>query len=333
MKLTILNDVHIGVTRNAGTTPASQQALREYIRHRFEELLPKQGDLMILGDLFDTSNVPMLEVLETYKVLTSWLGASQAKLYNVAGNHDLSKTSSILSSFQFLGALLSMSHPERYVHIERPTLTPYGYVIPHLTNQQVFNAVLNGVSAVDRLFVHVNIDNQFAAQSDHSLNLSAEQIEKLPVQQIICAHEHHKRHLGKVVIPGNQVAGSVADWLGGQDKYMAVIENGNLDLVTTSRRADEYEEISWDSIPETTDTRFVRVVGQVPAESMSAVLSSINKLRLLSKSLIVSNATTVETADGNVVFSDSRETVNSFSLLGTLRKHLSPAEIQILESL
>lgn len=333
MRLTVLNDVHIGVSRTAGTTPASQAALKNYILQRFSELLPETGDLMILGDLFDTGNVPMFEVLETYKVLLTWLNRSDGTLYNVAGNHDLNKSSNILSSFQFLGALLKMSHPERYVHIETPTLTPYGYVIPHLHNQEAFDAALSAVPTCSRLFVHVNIDNNFAAQSDHSLNLSAAQIEALPVEQIVCAHEHHRRTLGKVVIPGNQIASSVADWLSPQDKFMVVIDNGELTLVQTSVRSEEFEELPWDSEPLSSTKRFVRVTGVTTAEAAAGAISAINRLRASSPAFVVTNATSVRSADGSTVFSDSLESVQSFSILDALRRFLTDDEYSVLEKL
>lgn len=333
MRLTVLNDVHIGVSRTAGTTPASQVALKNHILQRFSELLPETGDLMILGDLFDTGNVPMFEVLETYKVLLTWLNRSDGTLYNVAGNHDLNKSSNILSSFQFLGALLKMSHPERYVHVETPILTPYGYVIPHLHNQEAFNAALTAVPTCHRLFVHVNVDNNFAAQSDHSLNLSTEQIEALPVEQIVCAHEHHRRTLGKVVIPGNQIASSVADWLSPQDKFMAVINNGELALIQTSVRSEEFEELPWDSEPLASIKRFVRVTGVTTAEAAAGAISAINRLRASSPAFVVTNATSVQSADGNTVFSDSLESVQSFSILDALRRFLTDDEYSVVEKL
>lgn len=334
MRLTILHDIHIGAIRSAGTTPESQMALRNAVREKFAALLPSSGDLLILGDLFDTSNVPILEVFETYKILTAWLERNpSSRLYNVAGNHDTSKTSNIFSSFQFLGALLQMQFGGRYFHIEQPQMTPHGYVVPHLRNQDLFNAALEAVPECDFLFVHCNIDNNFAAQSDQSLNMSQQQIVDCKAKQIICAHEHHSRTVGKVLLPGNQIATSVSDWLSEGDKFYTVIENGVAELHTAVRRVDEFIEMDWKSI-EQSDKPFIRITGSAEASEVSGAITAINKLRSKSKAFVVTNAIqTMVEEGGAAIFENSLESVQKFSVVEALRGMLTEDEFRVLEKL
>lgn len=107
MSLTVLNDRHIGAVRSAGTTPATAYQLRLDLLSEFEEeLYAIDTDLMILGDLFDGPDISKADLLRTYQVLNDWLTRSAKQLWLVNGNHDLSKSSTNFSSFQFLAALL-----------------------------------------------------------------------------------------------------------------------------------------------------------------------------------------------------------------------------------
>ena len=335
MTLRILHDIHAGVLRSAGTTPASALALRLHIRERFKSLLPKAGNLMLLGDIFDTGNVPLTDSLGVYEILADWLAQHpESTLYNVAGNHDLAKTSTVLSSFQFVGRLLARQFPNRYVHIEEPAMTPYGYAIPHLRNQDIFNLALAGVPSCERLFVHCNIDNNFAAQSDQSLNISADQLEALPVREVICAHEHHRRTVGKVIIPGNQIASSVSDWLSNGDKFFAQIVDGQTELIKCGEKATEFAEMDWQNLTPT-EHKFVRITGTASPEQISATITKINRFRAASSAFVVSNAVTQtsEAGDSAEMFSQSLESVAKFDIMEALRRILTQEEMQELEAL
>lgn len=331
--LTILNDTHIGAIRSAGTTTSTQFELRKQILKEFKELLPSEGSLMILGDLFDTSNIPISDVLETYMLLSDWLAKHpQSILYNVTGNHDASKTSSVMSSFQFLGKLLKLGFPERYKHIEEPVMTPYGYVIPHLRNQDVFDLALAEVPECEFLFVHCNYDNNFAAQSDQSLNISSEQASKCLAKKIVFAHEHHGRVSGKVVISGNQIATSVSDWLSNQDKRYAVIKDSKLEFTYCKTRSDEFIELNWKNL-EQTDHKFIRVVGEADADSASEVVNAINKFRKTSKALVITNAVVIDTGAVKVDFDSTLANVQQFSVMDALKELFTEEEMKVLESL
>ena len=332
MTLRVLNDTHIGAIRSAGTTAASQQALRKYILERFQKLLPATGDLLINGDLFDSYSAPMHDVLFTYEILADWLHEHQtARLYNSAGNHDLAKSSNVMSSFQFLGRLLTRQFPTRYVHIEQPTEMPYGYVIPHLANQEFFNNALSGMPPTKRLFLHCNLGNKFAETADQSLNLSLLVLDKLPCDEVILGHEHKHRTVGKAVVIGNQIATSVADWLG-PDKYYADLDVAT-HLFRCAEKQKEFKQINWLDLKEIqTDAIFIQVTGTASADQAFEVVSTINKFRKSSSAFVVSNAVDV-TADDGSVFSANLESVKAFSILQSLKESLTAGEYNKIKEL
>jgi hypothetical protein len=337
MTLRILNDLHIGAIRSAGTTPETQLALRKRLLDKFSELLPVDQDLMLLGDLFDTNNVALSDVLQTLMHLHKWLTDNpRRKLFNVYGNHDASKTSTVLSSFQFLGKLLSKLFPDRYVHIEKPTMTEYGYVVPHMLNQVQFDHALTEVPTTPYLFVHCNYDNHFAAQSDQSLNISAEQAKDCKAKMIVFAHEHHARDIGKVRIPGNQMASSVSDWLPRTNKrYLTICDDGTANYTDCAVRADEFAEIDVNEL-ETYNGKalFIRVSGSATSEESAGVVTKLNKFRKRSEALVITNAVAVETADGIVTdFESTLDAAKNFSVMDALKPHFTADEYTFLESL
>lgn len=331
--LTVLNDTHAGAIRGAGTTPASQWALRQHLLSEMNRLLPVKGDLLLNGDLFDTANVPVYDVLRVFEILSDWLNTNRTSvLYNSAGNHDISRTSTTLSSFQFLGKLLKRSFPERYVHIEDPTLTPYGYVIPHQRNQDMFDLALEAVPPCRFLFVHANYANGFAAQSDQSLNVSVEQVEDSKAEVFVFGHEHHGKTAHRVVIPGNQIASSVADWLSPGDKKYATIEDDKLTLHTCALRADQYVEVDWRNLSTEEGKAFMRVSGAASSAEVSGAISALNRYRASSSSFVITNAIEVASdADAATSFSQSLDSVQTFDIVRALRNHLSTKEMQTVE--
>ena len=330
MTLRVINDTHIGAIRSAGTTAASQLALRKHILERFQKLLPATGDLLINGDLFDSYSAPVQDVLTTFEHLSDWLHEHQAAtLYNVAGNHDLSRTSNVMSSFQFLGRLLSRQFPARYFHIEQPTAIPYGYVIPHLANQDAFNQALEAMPKTRRLFLHCNLGNKFAETADQSLNLSLPALDTLPCDEVILGHEHKHRILKKAIVIGNQIATSVADWLG-PDKYYADLDEVT-HLTRCAEKQKEFIQQDWHSLKET-GALFVQVTGNAAADQAFEVVSAINKFRKSSSAFVVSNAVDV-TADDGSVFSANLESVKAFSILQSLKESLTAGEYSKIKEL
>ncbi|MGK3946689.1 hypothetical protein ABK046_51050, partial [Streptomyces caeruleatus] len=69
----VISDLHIGANRSAGTSPASAKALRDHLLSSFKDLLDKANEDVILnGDIFDSSNVSMTDLLETYNSILNW---------------------------------------------------------------------------------------------------------------------------------------------------------------------------------------------------------------------------------------------------------------------
>ena len=328
----VLNDIHIGAIRSAGTTPTTQAALRKHILSSFQKLLPTRSDLLILGDLFDSYSAPMHDVLTTYEHLADWLHEHpKTTLYNSAGNHDLSRTSNVMSSFQFLGRLLARQFPTRYVHIEQPTEIPLGYVIPHLANQDAFNQALEAMPQTKRLFLHCNLGNKFAETADQSLNLSLPVLDTLPCDEVILGHEHKHRIVGKAVVIGNQIATSVADWQG-SDKYYADLGDAT-HLFRCAEKQKEFKQINWLDLKDAkTEALFVQVTGDASADQAFEVVSAINKFRKASSAFVVSNAVDV-TADDGSVFSANLESVKAFSILKSLKESLTEKEFDKVKEL
>lgn len=331
MTLQILNDVHIGAIRSGGTTPSTALALRKKLLDDFQKLLPKRKDLMLLGDLFDKANIPLADVLETYKILSNWLEENPDNwLFNVAGNHDLSGSSNVLSSFQFLGALLKHSFPDRYMHIEEPAYTPHGYVIPHLRNQDLFDLALDQAPAGKVLFVHANFESPFAQHSDQSLNFTREQVEKAKL--VVCAHEHQARSLKNVEIPGNQIASSVSDWLGAKTKRFLSLDETGFYYTECARNFDEFIVQDWQDL-EDTGHIFVRVEGSATAEQASEVVTAINRFRKTSAALVITNAVKIVSEDSEVDFESTLSEVQGFNVMDALKSFLTAEELKIIESL
>ncbi len=332
--LTCISDTHLGAIRSSGTTPASQWALRQDVLKQFEQLLPKQGDLLINGDLLDAANIPISDVLKAYEILTDWLHThTTSVLYNAAGNHDLPKTSTTLSSFQFLGKLLSRNFPERYVHIEQPMMTEHGYVIPHCINQDVFDAALEAMPPCDVLYLHCNVANPFAQQSDQSLNISLEQVAKVPAKHIVCAHEHAHRKVGKVLLPGNQIATSVADWLSGQDKFMTVVSDGKPNLVKVASLSDHFVELDWRNLSDTPH-KFIRVTGDAAQEEAHEVVNALAAYRRRSDAFVITNAVQITSAEGlSTDFESTLEAAKGFDVIKCLLETLDAEERAVVETL
>lgn len=329
--LTIINDTHIGTIRSSGTTLASQAALTAYIHQSFKALLP-DSDLMILGDVFDKAQVSLTDLLFTYTALHEWLSGGH-HLYAVSGNHDDEKTSGKLSGFDMLCALLVREYPTTVTVIKGGgAMTSCGYVISHMPNQAEFDAELAKVPACDYLFIHVNYNNFFAAQSDQSLNISKEQVEACKARNIICGHEHHLKVVGKMHLPGCQISTSIADWQGCSHKYKTVIENGVIRHEVVATKENDYTEQPWTN-PTVTDHKFVKIVGSATAEQAAQVVSAIAKFRAISPAFVVANGVQIEAQSGAEGFGESLESVRAFDVMAALGELLSRDEMIVLQEL
>lgn len=339
MTLRVLNDTHFGVNRTAGTTLASKDALRGLMLSRLIALLP-DSDLMILGDLFDGYQVPNVAWLEVHNILRNWLSKG-FNLYLVPGNHDLSKVSNTISNFHVLASLLEYTSPATVRLIDKPTLTPYGYVIPHLPNQTMFDTAIAEAPACAFLFLHCNYDNYFAVQSDHSLNLSKEQASQAKAKYIVIAHEHKARTVGNVIIPGNQICSSISDWVNASSKsYLEIClwDASSLPnpeayrLVKCAEAATDYLEADWRTL-DPTPHLFIRVVGTAKSAEAGQVVSAIAKFRAKSSALVISNAVQIEADEALMGFSESLESVQGFDVWAALGATMTVSDMEILRGL
>lgn len=345
----IVNDVHLGVMRASGTTPKTAYELRAGLQAKLRELLMAHLDVdaILNGDLFDTFQVPLSDVLEAYETFSMWLEASRGILFLVEGNHDWSKDSSKLSSFAFLGRILQQAFPARVFVVSEPLqINEQLYVIPHMPNQDMFDLALKQAEALRNhaILLHANYDNHFAVESDHSLNVSREQAERLVAggNRLIFGHEHQARRElhDKVWITGNQWPSSVADCLHNPgDRKFAHLLNFDTEgwtplPVETWAAEGQYADIDWRFLSDVPATaQFVRVSGEAPAEQAADVVDLIAKFRQTSHALVITNAVKVA---GSKELSDvtaSVEQIKAFDVLAYLFENLDPAQVEFVRGL
>ena len=334
--LTIVNDCHAGAQRASGTTPLTAWQLRQYLNEDLRRLVNEiDTDLCILGDLFDTGTVPMADILSVWETLRAWL-AKGLSLYLVRGNHDDSKNTTVLSSFQFLCRLLTAEFPGQVTEISSPTaLAEHGaYVVPHVANQDIYDEALASVPACQYLLVHANFNNGFAVESDHSLNMSLEQAAACKAKYIIFAHEHQAKSAlnGKVFVCGNQTPSSVSDCLGNDIKSLTLLQGGAPERLQTWSRLGNYAEQDWRSLTDSGE-KFIRVVGEATAAEAADVVSAIAKFRNKAKALVITNAVKVEGAADGEQIQVSLEQVKTFDVLGALLECLDEREQAVVNDL
>lgn len=346
----LLNDIHLGVQRASGTTPASAQQLQEYLLERFERILFEHPDkdVIINGDLFDSFSVSMLSILGFYGVARNWLLATAekwpdrsfepkylTKLKIGMGNHDWAKDDSKLSAFMFVCRLLAMEFPDRFQAITEPACIYDGiHMIPHVPNQELFDLAIERYQGrggtPGLLLLHANYHNGYAVESDHSLNVSEEQAKKLIAAgwTLVFGHEHQARTALNegVIITGNQWPSSVADCLNNPEgKKHAHIIDENLDLepILTWDAAADFKEIDWRQL-DTSDntTSFIRVVGKASAEEASHVIEAISRYRKDCTAYVVTNAVEIAGVQSMEDLPASVENVKAFDVFGFLLEHL-----------
>lgn len=329
----VLSDLHIGANRSAGTTPASAKALRGHLLSSFKGLLDKANEDVILnGDIFDSSNISMTDLLETYNIILNWL----TKGYNltvVVGNHDLYTDTNKLSSLQFMAELLVKEPNVTYIS-GGMRLNDEIYIISHVRNQDLLDLELSKVPACKYLLLHCNYDNPFSKHLDNSLDLSEQQAKDCKAEYIVLGHEHHTRKAlgGKVFIPGNQITSSIADCVGGHDKYMTRLGD-KPELVKVWDSATAYAELNWKD-PQPTDARFIRFVGHATPDEAAQVADTIAKYRRASEAFIVGNAVKIGEDSEMEEFSvQSLEQARAFDVMGALKGFLTEEEYKILEKL
>lgn len=327
----LLNDLHLDANRSAGATPASAKALKDYSLNSFISFLQTiDEDLIIVGDLMDTWQIGLSTVLAVYKAFDEWLVRGH-RLIVQAANHDLSTDSSKYGSLQFLMALFD-NHPRvQFVIGEGAWVGDSMYCIPQVKSQDLFDLELSKVPECDVLFLHCNIDNFHAVSSDHSLNITKEQIDKLPVKLIYSGHEHHARKFGKVFIGGVQWSTSIADCLDKKDKFAYRLTGLALESIKTEDTKTTYAELDWRELSDC-EAPFIRIVGScLPAEAAD-MANAIAGYRKRFKAFVVGNAVKVQNMESAQELA-TLEDIEKFNILDILKEYLTETEYEKIESL
>lgn len=340
----IINDIHLGGARAGGTTPVSAAALDLYARNEFAALVGQceRDDLMILGDLFDGFIVPNAVVMHAYKVLADALVEGTVNtLVLVRGNHDISKDTTKMSSFDLLAGLLYENYPERVTVIsDEPEYVNGDWVLPHAPNQDLFNVWINQVIELpsDNVFVHCNYDNGFAAEADHSLNLSREQVDRLAaagVKNVVFAHEHQQKQAPNVIVIGNQFPTSISDCLGNDTKRALRCKLGQFTELQTWSAAGSYFEVDWrriDAVPD--NALFVRVKGEASADEAEAVIDTVVALRRAHSAFVITNAVKVDGRELDVTVIDEADAaLDGFDVIEFLCQNLKPEQQPVVREI
>ena len=328
----VISDLHIGAVRSAGTTPTSAAALKKFTLDSFESFMSGANEsVLIAGDLFDVWQAGLSDVLRTYQILKAWLTKGH-RLVVMAANHDLSTDSSKFGSLQFLMALLSDEPNVQFVIHAGAWVAEGMYCVPHVANSDLFDMELAKVPECEVLFLHANLDNPWACSSDHSLNVTREQLDKLPAKLVYFGHEHHARRLGKAFVGGVQRPTSVSDCLDKKDKFAYRIVGSAVEPIMTWD-ASGYEEIDWRN-PTPSTAQFIRFIGHATPAEAAAMADTIARYRKTSDAFVVSNAVRVgDDTEGDELVLDSLEAINNFNVMAALRDYLTAEDMAILESL
>ena len=352
MALLVVNDTHLGVNRTGGTTPASSDSLRGWLQRQCATLIDLSDEVLVYGDLFDTFQIPVADMLSAYITLSEWLNRKGRKLYLLPGNHDLSKNSANMSSFELMARLLTMQHPDKVRYIQGGEWVDQArglYGISHVPNQDIFDLELSKVpDGVMYLFLHVNVDNALAGQADHSLNITRDQARDLTKRgvTIVVGHEHQGREImgDKVIITGNPFPSSVSDCLRHGDaqadgtKRALLIDGEDMELVPTWSIKDQdggYREVDWRDLASIPDTAqiFVRVAGKADASEAAEVIKEISKLRQRSDAYVITNAVKVGVVGGDDEIEASIEEIKAVSVIDILLEMLDEPQQAVVREL
>lgn len=348
----IINDPHLGVSRQAGTTPQSKEDLRHWMFDEFTGLIACESHVVVNGDLFDDFVVTNRDLLDTFVILGAWLaGDSSRHLCLIAGNHDNSPKADAVSSFTMLHRLLSLSYGTQLTVLdinEQGAVGSHTWAIAHHANQDLFDAALakayktlETCPSLRYLLLHANHDNGFAVESDHSLNVSKEAAEQFTSRGItlIFGHEHQRRRVGEhIIITGNQFPSSISDCLGNDDKVCLRLGDAGLwvEEVTWKREQTSggFVEANWRDLAPSSplgDADFIRVTGEVPAAEAADCISRIAHLRREHPAFVITNATRVE---GAVDVSDlpaAFQVASKFDVMAFIRENLTDEEFSMVE--
>ena len=353
MNLVVINDLHLGVHRSAGTTPVTAQSLREWGLEQYGNLLQaaagrlgSEGHVVVNGDLTDRFDVALADALEIYTITAGFLRQHPGiRMSWALGNHDLSKDSSKLGTVAFIGELLGAQF-DNFRLVSEPEFVQEGvFVIPHLVNQEAFDAALSAVpEGAKVVLLHCNFDNGFAAQADHSLNLNREQARQLTQRGclVILGHEHQGRTAfgGKLIVSGNQFPTSIADCMSKGEaqvdgcKYMLHVTGERVEKVQTWDARRSFADVDWRQLHAVSgDLEFIRVSGQATAEESSEVVRAIAEMRKAHGAFVISNAVKIDAVDDGAEISASVEEIGKIDVIDLLKEFLTKEQAEKVNQL
>lgn len=340
-----ISDLHIGVNRSGGTTPQSQAALRTYLLDSLASILDKEtGAVVINGDIFDGFTVGTNDVVKAAIIFVDWLNEhSGALLGLVAGNHDYNPRGEKLSSFHLLAHMLAMSTVHSKVAVYDKGLAHISdnvWCIPHMPNQELFNLEIErAVPQGGRyLLLHCNYKNGFAENSDHSLNLSDDQVGALMKAgwTLLLGHEHVGYSLrgGRVVVAGNQFPSSVSDCLGDPCKFATRITGTGLQFERTWVAEGSYAAVDWRELTNLDGLQFIRVTGDATAAEAADVIKVVSRLRQTHDAYVITNTVKIEGhAMSEEMEKASIESIKSFDVVGSIMAELNEREQEVVKGL
>ena len=346
-----LNDLHIGAQRSGGTTPQSALALRKWVLSEHASFIskkvPKGFSLFYNGDVLDKFMVPLADIMELHRDWADFLEGDTGREIHVArGNHDLSTDTAKASAFDFLCFSMNAAYPDQFFYYTEPTkINDKLWVIPHVENQALFDKALSDVLAVVEagsvVMLHANYDNNFALESDHSLNVSLEQAVAFKQKGVtlVFGHEHPYREVSNAIIPGNQFPTSIADLIQSPVKYYttltATVTGYTVNLVELYDVRFLLHVVDWRSLHMVDPTlyRFVKVTGSVSAEEAPAALAAISNFRQASDAFVVTNAVQSAQTEELDAFLPTSEEIKSINVLDFLYEQLNEKEAAVVKQI
>lgn len=339
MRVKVTTDWHIGAKRTAGATPASNEALGAYLLQSLEKALDPRYPHLIMGDLLDQFTIDSATLFSVYQVLQSFLAAGQ-ELAVVRGNHDYHPRASQVSSFDLLMGILEHQFPRTLTVAREVTNWRQFVLVPHLPNNDLLKIEVEKLSDVEGNVVvfHANYDNNFAADSQHALNLTPELVGPLLKRGNVLAlgHEHPYRSLEqrRILVLGNAVPSSVSDCLGCDGKFAAYFDGLDYELETMVYINEVFTRVDWRNLDTDPGYQFIRVEGTATAEEAAEVVDAVARFRAKSQAYVVTNAVKVEGVSAFDELAEmSLEQITAFNVLDALLEELSEEEGKVVKEL
>jgi hypothetical protein len=218
------------------------------------------------------------------------------------------------------------------------------WAIAHCSNQDIFDfkmvEMLEQVTNGDVVLIHANFDNNFAAQSDHSLNVSRGLAKRFVDKgaTLLFAHEHQARSAfdNQVICMGNQWPTSIADCLNNERKYLHEIHEGTIDRKETWSigHADSgFTEINWRELDQQTRAGFIRVVGTATANEASDVINSIAAFRKESSAFVIANMVKIAGIAEATALPEAFEATARFDVMDYIKDNVTAAELVVINKL